>query len=167
MKKIIMVNNKSYYLYIYLFCALSITQVSAQSVFSSTGKNVSASEGIISYSLGQITYKLSKGESGSLSQGIQQTYKIVTINSAESKIINYSVEVYPNPTTNTLNLNTDIKDLEHLSYQLFNLKGELLETGSIKMPNNLIDISERISGAYILKLTKKHEILKVFRVIKY
>jgi hypothetical protein len=140
--------------------------VSAQNVFNSSGKDISGSGGNVSFSVGQITNNFYKAETGSVSQGIQQSYKITSLNNKKDKTRNFRLEVFPNPTRNTLNLKTDNMVFDNLSYELFNTEGRILEKGIIRQPNTSINMNERESNAYLLRVNYDDEVLEIFRIVK-
>ncbi|WKV13141.1 T9SS type A sorting domain-containing protein [Marivirga harenae] len=161
-----MSSKKTYYLLIFIFCAFCISKVRAQNLFASTGNNVSGSGGSVSYSIGQTIANINKAEAGSVSQGIQQSYKITTLNTKNDKTRDFSLEVFPNPTRNTLNLRIDNIGFENLSFELFNIEGKILDKGLIRKSNTSINMNERESNTYLLRLTHKDEVVEIFRIIK-
>ena len=68
-----------------LLCA-GLTQ--AQESVNSTGGNATGSGGTVSYTIGQVGYTTNTGSNGSVAQGVQQAYEILTvgINENEPKI---------------------------------------------------------------------------------
>lgn len=74
-----------------------------------------------------------------------------------------TVKVYPNPTKGGLFI---VSDLEYIdSYELYDNCGLLLSAGSINDTETYIDISDRISGTYVLRVFGDNESL-LFLVIK-
>lgn len=59
------------------------------------------------------------------------------------------IRIFPNPATNTLNLN--IRDA--FSYTITNLQGQVLQHETMKNASNSIDISKLPMGVYIINLT--------------
>jgi hypothetical protein len=76
-----------------------------------------------------------------------------TFNVYEATLSNKSIEannntiVYPNPSNGTFNIQSD---LNVLNFELFDIKGQKLKSGS--QINEMIDISQFESGVYILSL---------------
>ncbi len=90
---------------------------------------------------------------------VQQTFDVVTITGLSNPSI--SISIYPNPTSDYLNLNFDNMDIKQI--QLLQMDGRLLYNyGSI---NKTIDLRGVISGVYLLSITTSE---KVFykRIIK-
>lgn len=64
-------------------------------------------------------------------------------------------EVYPNPTTNNINLNTNI---EYKNYRLYNITGEMVSSGSIS--GKSIPVSNVPNGQYILEVINETDLQK-------
>lgn len=70
-------------------------------------------------------------------------------NNIEEKINVNKINIFPNPATNTLNLNIS----EDFSYSITNLQGQVMQHEAIKNASNSIDISKLPTGVYIINLT--------------
>jgi hypothetical protein len=154
----------SFLLLALIFCHFT-TQ--AQEAMLASGGNASGSGGLVNYSVGQVVYTTNTGISGSVAQGVLQAYEISVVSGIGQ--ISLQSKVYPNPTTDLLNLKVEnYADFgnEGLSYQLINLNGIILENK--KLHGNEMSISmENLSPAiYFLKVTGKQKVLKTFRIIK-
>jgi len=60
---------------------------------------------------------------------------------------NLAVTIYPNPTTNFLNINS----LEPMAFNLISLKGQKIKTGTLFKGNNTVDVSRLSMGIYIIQ----------------
>lgn len=104
---------------------IGMSGLHAQETISTSGGNAAGSGGTVSYTLGQIVYTTNTGTTGSVSQGVQQLYEISEVTSVdEGKTMNLSA--YPNPTTDYLSLTIESEDLKDLSFQLYDMSGNLL-----------------------------------------
>lgn len=65
----------------------------------------------------------------------------------QANLIN-PISIYPNPATNTLNLNIS----EDFGYSIINLQGQVMQREEIKNASNSIDISKLETGVYIINL---------------
>jgi len=62
------------------FCLFrSVTAILAQTAIPAAGGNATGSGGTVSYSVGQLTYNTYQGSVGTVSEGVQQPYEILTI----------------------------------------------------------------------------------------
>lgn len=64
--------------------------------------------------------------------------------------------LYPNPTSHSLNLNSDNYTLENTAFAVFDMNGKQVLKG--KLVNNSIDVSKIQSGNYILKLNNNGKV---------
>jgi len=114
-------NQKILLLGLLLFGA---TQVNAQQTTTSTGGNASGTNGNVSYTVGQVVYTTNNGTTGSVAQGVQQAFEIYTLLGAENFNVNLQMAVFPNPTTNWLQLDIRNYGFEKLNYQVFDINGK-------------------------------------------
>jgi hypothetical protein len=139
----------------------------AQQVVTTSGGNASGSGGTASYTIGQIVYTTNANSNGSVAQGVQQPYEISVITAIEdAKDINLIFSVYPNPTTDFLTLKIENYELENLSYWLYSVNGNLIETKKVLSAETQISMTNQISGTYFLKLTEGNKDVKTFKIIK-
>jgi hypothetical protein len=121
----------------------------------------------VSYSIGQVVYSTNTSANGTVIQGVQQPYEISTITAIEAaKDINLLVQAYPNPTTNFLTLSVQNYASEHLSYQLIDMSGKVLESRKLPSSNTTISLENGIATFYIIKVLDNQKVLKTFKVIK-
>ncbi|MBN8702545.1 MAG: T9SS type A sorting domain-containing protein [Bacteroidetes bacterium] len=71
-------------------------------------------------------------------------------------IMNARVSLYPNPSKDILTIES--KDVLLSTYQIVNMLGESVMTGSLTN-SNTIDISQLSKGAYVIKASSAHEII--------
>jgi Secretion system C-terminal sorting domain len=136
----------------------------AQEATTSTGGVATGTGGTVSYSIGQVFYT-AIGTNGSATQGVQQAYVISTVTGIPSAI-GIELSVYPNPTTDLLNLNVGNYDNGKLSYQLYDLQGKLLENKKIVGSSSVIKMKNLPSSTYFLNVANDQAKVKTFRIIK-
>ncbi len=73
-----------------------------------------------------------------------------------------SILVYPNPTTSVINIQSDFN---MKSIQLYDVQGRLLQTSIENNTNAVIDISQKTTGIYFLKITSDKG-TKIEKIIK-
>ena len=124
--------NKKLKLSAGLLFILGLTGLQAQESINTSGGEISGSGGSVSYSVGQIVYQTSFSTNSSVAEGVQQPYEISVVTSVEeAKGITLSVTAYPNPATDNLTLEINGLNMDHLSYQLYDLQGKSLQYGEI------------------------------------
>jgi len=149
-----------------LLLALKITGAIAQDAVLTSGTDVIGSGGSVSYSVGQVVYTSEDGSTGSLAQGVQQSYEITTVTGIENKKINLEVSAFPNPTKNNLILAINDNDFSNLTFQLFEISGKFLQEKKIVNNQTTIDLSKYSPGIYFVKILKENQELKSFKIIK-
>lgn len=137
----------------------------AQESSNASGGDATGSGGSVAYSVGQIAHSSNTGSGGTESQGVQQTYFVSTVGSNELSL-NYSLSVFPNPTTNSLTIETSEISGKKLSYQLFNMQAQLLKSNQIVNDITTIDSEELPKGTYFLKIHDAEQEIKSFKIIK-
>jgi hypothetical protein len=121
----------------------------------------------MSYSVGQVFINTISGSNGFSFQGVQQPYEISVLTELkEAAGINLMASVYPNPVSD--NLTIAIKDIELscLSYQIFDLYGNLLRKEEISSPTTEISMSNFFPAVYFLKVSLNNIEVKTFKIIK-
>lgn len=145
---------------------LGLTQVNAQEAVVTSGGNASGTNGNVSYSVGQIVYTTNTGTTGSVAQGVQQPFEIQTVLGAENFNINLQLAVYPNPTTNWLQLEVKNTDFTNLSYQLFDLNGRMILNQKITTETSTISMEQLQAAIFLLKVVNNNKEVKTFKIIK-
>ena len=145
---------------------LGLTQVNAQEAVVTSGGNASGTNGNVSYSVGQTVYTTNTGATGSVAQGVQQPFEIQTVLGVENFNINLQLAVYPNPTTNWLQLEVKNTDFTNLSYQLFDLNGRMIYNQKVTTETSTISMEQLPATVYLLKVLDNNKEIKTFKIIK-
>lgn len=151
-----------------LISATYLGSLSAQECTLSTGGFSVGGGSSISYSVGQTAYTTNNGNTGSVSQGVQQPYEISVINRLKDvSYIDLQLSAYPNPTAGVLILsNTGKKSSNGLSYNLIDLRGSLLESKKVVGNHTEINMSRFVPSTYLLNVIQYNKIIKVFKIEK-
>lgn len=150
-----------------LLLGLGLTGLIAQESINATGGNASGSGGSASYSVGQVVYTSNTETSGSVAQGVLQSYAISIETAIEkTKGINLSVTAFPNPTTDFLTLEIKEFELSNLYVQLYDMNGKLLQSQKITDSQTIIAMGELIPAAYFVKVVQNNKEVKTFKIIK-
>ena len=145
---------------------LGVFQAQAQESVATAGGNASGTNGNVSYTVGQVVYKTYTGTTGSVAQGVQQPFEIQTVLGAENFNINLQLAVYPNPTTNWLQLEVRNTDFANLSYQLFDLNGKIILNEKITAETSTIQMERLPAAIFLLKVVSNNKEVKTFKIIK-
>ena len=155
---------KCFLLVILIFIMISSV---AQEAIIPAGSNGSGSGGSVAYSLGQILYTNSGGESDQLFHGVQQPYEISIVLGLERfKEIRLTLSSYPNPVSDFLNLKVESLKWEDLKFQMYNSEGKILLSDKLLNAETNIDVSQLAPGMYFLTVSLEDTPVKTFKIIK-
>ena len=149
-----------------VFFLLSFVSLHAQTSFNAVGDEASGTEGSLSYTVGQAVFGTYTGSTGSVAQGVQQTYDITALLGAEISAIKLELVAYPNPTQEILTLKINNYKNEKLTYQLYDLHGKLWDSQSVKGAHTQLDMNNLAVGTYLLSIQDEELLVKTFRIIK-
>lgn len=121
--------------------------------------------GSFSFSMGQTVYTSLWSENGSLAQGIQQPFSLFEVSVMEPDN-DIQLLAYPNPASHNITLQVD-KAIPDLFFQLYDMKGQLLQYEKIKDEQTSISIYSFTPGIYVLRILQAHREIKTFKIIKH
>ena len=138
----------------------------SQSSFVSAGGDNATDKGSISFSVGQISTEYATASVGSVSQGVQVVYDVLTVG-----IDNYPsvtlMQVYPNPTASGVALRfDDVSQFVPCSAVLYDADGKALQHIEVSENLTYIPMYNYVSGIYYLNVSQNKNILKNFKIIK-
>lgn len=150
-----------------LFLCMGLLGLHAQEVVPAAGGDASGSGGTVSYSVGQANYITANGSNGSVAPGVQQPYEISVVSGIDQAIgIGLLCSVYPNPSTDVVTLNVENFDNVNLSYQLYDIGGQLLENKLITGNETTIVMKYMLPATYFLIVYQNNNEIKTFKIIK-
>ncbi len=154
-----------------LFLYGSILKVYSQSIpiqlITTAGDTYTNSISVVDWSLGEIMIETHQNGSIMLSQGFQQG-KFQTLEIEINPYNSIKLTVFPNPTQEFIEvLIADFKANTALQYNLTDIKGKLIKSGTISTQTDKIDLSWQLHGTYILSIIYKGEVKKSISVVKY
>lgn len=137
----------------------------SQVTVNASGGGSKTIDGSIEYSIGNVFYNSVTTNAGSIAEGVQHTYDITTVGIQEQDF-NISLSVFPNPTSDLLNLSTCFITKGY-SFQLIDLLGNQLEIQPIESNQSIISMISYNTGTYILNINSEdNKVLKSFKIIK-
>lgn len=137
----------------------------AQNSVNSSGGDATSADGAAAYSIGQVFYENNSDGNYSISEGVQQAYKIEVVSVSElAKAL--SIELFPNPTTDKVILESNGAENPDLQFQLMDLNGRVLKQNNIQKNQESIGLEEFSSAVYLLHVFDGASILKTFKIIK-
>ena len=130
-----------------------------------SGGSVSNNSGSISYSIGQVAYQSVSNSSGSVSQGVQHAFEISTLSLEENKF-NFTLNAFPNPTTENLNLRVGNYKQEKLAYKLIDLEGKVISEAPMLSEETTIDMKQLPVATYFVEVHNEEKKVQTFKIIK-
>ena len=150
-----------------LFCLLITVEFTfAQAALTASGGEAVGDGGSLSYSIGQLDYIQASGSGGTASQGVQQAFTITVLGNDDFSSIELKAVVFPNPTTNYINLIITNVVAEDLSYRLFDMNRRIISSHKITSQETIIPMERLASATYLLYVLGQNTQLKVFKIIK-
>jgi hypothetical protein len=154
-----------------------ITQlVCAQEAFVVSGGEATGSNGLGSYTVGQVFYSayLSAdlfftddiASTGSVSQGVQQPFELQTLSNPSLTTVKLTAVTYPNPTKDFIILKITDSALNNLRYTLFDVNGRAIASDAIARSSTQIQMKHLAIGVYVLKVSQQNKSLKSFKIFK-
>lgn len=139
--------------------------VFGQTSVNASGGGTSNASGSISYSIGQVAYQSVSNTSGSISQGVQHAYEISVL-SLEENALNLSLNAYPNPTQDVLNLRVGNYNQEKLAYKLLDFQGKVILEAPMHSEETTIDMKQLPIATYFVEVHNEDKKVQVFKIIK-
>ena len=161
-----MTKNKSKLIVMTVTGLLWVGLAHSQESVNSSGGDASGSGGTVAYSIGQVVYTMNVDTTGSVGQGVQQTYDINAVGVEETEL-NISLSVFPNPTDDKLILKIDKYNNNKLSYQLYDVNGRLLMNDQIATQRTQINTASLSPALYFMNvLDQENKKVQSFKIIK-
>jgi hypothetical protein len=144
-------------------CALPLC---AQQTVVPAGVEATGAAGTTSGTVGQVGYTAPESASGRVSQGVQQTYEVITVSTTEPMNPALVATVGPNPSADGVVLRLQGSPDPYTGYNLHDASGKLLRARGVVATETAIDLSDLAAGSYILSLVEGDLPILVVRIIK-
>lgn len=149
------------------FFSLAIMAQNAdQQVIASAGGHYEDSEIQVSWTLGETVISTIESTDYTLTQGFHQpTYTVTEIK--EKSHENFNVKVFPNPSTDIINISVTDQDINALEINLMSVEGKSLINQDILGTAGTIDLSGIAPGSYMISVKEQDgNMIKTFVIIK-
>ena len=161
-------------LFLLLFPGFILTRGQVQlnpTVISSAGGYAEATNISLAWTLGELAVSTLSTTGMILTQGFQQPFLLDVGNAIDDPEFRWSVNAYPNPVTDVLNLRFNIDKTMDLQLELYDITGKKLTIKRLPsvMPGGreTLDFSGFRDGIYILKITsEKQKVRKIYKIQK-
>jgi hypothetical protein len=151
----------------FIFTAITVCSMLlyGQEVLATGGGFHQNSSASISFTIGEPVIETFQTPDNTLTQGFQQTKLIVTgIDMVEST--DFSLNVFPNPTQNNLNIHVTSEKPLQLQVQLFNINGALLFEEKHKQNPVQLDMKFLPPGNYLLRVSDENLHTNTYKIVK-
>lgn len=158
--------KKTILFYLLLLGILFSIKTNAQSSLNSSNAYLEQPTGSISYTLGQVQQATFVKDGRMLTQGFQQP--LLLISSITSlAALGLEIKAFPNPTTAQLQLKfTKGFDPNEYQVQVYDLFGRLHLQTNLSAAQSEIDLRNKASGTYLLRLLAKGQAIHTFKILK-
>ena len=140
--------------------------VFGQQSVSSSANLISASNGTVSYTVGQPIVITMDNNICKLNHGVHQGYFEKKVTGISFLKADFTVKVYPNPVVSTAILNIDYDDLANFRYVLTDIKGGTLISDNIVDNSTQISMSGYNSGIYFIRIMQHNKLVASIKIIK-
>lgn len=145
---------------------LLVSLAQAQESANASGGDANGSGGTIAYSVGQVVYTANTGSNGTVDQGVQHAYEILSVGITETTL-NISLTAFPNPTSENLTMQISDFNSEKLVYQLYDLQGKQLINGQVTAKQTELNTSSLPAATYfIFVVNQENQKVQTFKIIK-
>lgn len=152
--------------YLFIIALLAAFPLAAQQHTVASGGEASGIGGTVSFTVGQIETTTASDASASVAEGVQQPYEISLSTGLEESSADFSVQVYPNPSSNEIMVCTDRQDRSGLRCRLVDMNGKLLGEQQMLASPVIFPVQALASGTYRITVYDQNKILTAFTVIK-
>lgn len=147
----------------FAFALTGFSQSMDRSLVSSGGGSYQAGNFQADVSVGELVIASYLNGSYLLTQGYQQNILIVT---DVEVLTDLEFEMFPNPSSNFINITCPDVNNQLLKLEVFNLQGQLICLKEISENSLQIDVSLWVDGTYLLRISNENEVIQTSKIIK-
>jgi len=154
-----------------LMVTMSYAQSIAPQSVNSGGAEMTQANGSVSFTVGELVVLSQTDSNGNtLSGGFTAGATLTTLSIQETDVAVLDVKVYPNPTTELVNIQINHSTLDHVVVTITDLQGKEVYSGKYAGISNVIGINTAsyATGTYVLSLKNlKKQVLGTYKIIKH
>lgn len=136
-----------------------------KSVVATGGSATGMSGDRISYSVGQISIGTTQATNFKVFEGVQQPIQISEMSIDEALRLAVELNVYPNPSSNTLNIARTDDAASKLDYQIITSDGTTVLSGILEGQTTAVSLQNLPAAVYLLRVTDGKQ-QRAYRIIK-
>lgn len=154
-----------------LMGSISYSQSIAPQSVNNSGSTMSQSNGSLSFTVGELTVQSQTDSQGNtLGSGFTAGASLTTMSVQETNAAILDVKVYPNPTTELVNIQINHSTVDQVIVTVADLEGKEVYSGKYLGIANVIGIntSSYATGSYLLTLKNtSNQLLGTYKIIKH
>ena len=154
-----------------LIGTMSYAQSIAPQSLNSSGTKMTQANGSLSFTVGELVVESQTDSQGNtLGGGFTSGSTLTTVNVKEIDAAILDVKVYPNPTTELVNIQINHSTIDQVVITVTDLQGKQVYNGKYAAISNVIGINTAAytKGTYILTLNNiKNQLLGTYKIIKH
>ncbi|MBU2019383.1 MAG: T9SS type A sorting domain-containing protein [Bacteroidetes bacterium] len=141
---------------------LCTCHVMSQEIVSTQGDSYSNGNGSIGFTIGEAIIDTRTDGTFTITQGFHQSsWRYLGI---EDHVESFDVSLYPNPTSEFLNIKT--ANFKDVFCSIYDAQGKLVLNNQLTSELTSIKVSHLSSGAYSVSLISQNQTLKTFKLVK-
>ena len=154
-----------------LMGTISIAQSIAPQSVNSGGTKLSQANGSLSFTVGElVVLSQTDSQGNTLGGGFTAGATLTTVNIKETDATVLDVKVYPNPTTELVNIQINHSTIDQVVVTISDLQGKEVYSGRYAGVSNVIGVNTAAYeiGTYILNLKNlNNKVLGTYKIIKH
>lgn len=135
-----------------LISCLTVCSAFAQSNIVTAGGEAANATGSVSYTIGQIDFQYTSSADYSVSEGVQQAYSFDTALSIDDVQYDFQLSIWPNPSTDEMNIEYTTSYELPLSLTVTDVKGAVIASKSVTQGQYSFDVNTWAAGIYYVNL---------------
>jgi hypothetical protein len=153
-----------------LLGTMSFAQNIAPQSVNSSGAKMSQANGSLSFTVGElVVLNLTDSEGNTLGGGFTSGATLTTLSIQETDVEVLDVSVFPNPTSDLVNIRINQSSIDQVVVSITDLQGKEVYSGLYAGISNTIGINTAAyaPGTYVLSLkNKNNQVLGTYKIIK-
>ena len=145
-----------------LFLSALCISFFGQEIVSSQGDSYHKFYKELDFTIGEVVVNTGSNGVIELTQGFHQTN--LTLTAMEDHNPSFNATIFPNPTSEILNIKTSM--FEGVTYSIYNAQGKLILRDKLYFEQTPVNVKQFTVGTYLLKLNAEEQKQKTYKLIK-
>lgn len=151
---------------VFFLLSMPFAFLQAQHAVVASGGDGMGAGGSFTFSVGQVFYTTATHATGSATAGVQQAYEVYLLKTNEIKMPEVWVNIFPNPTSNFISIESIENMAGKLSFTLIDMQGKELLSAEPIGKSIQIQMEAYAAGTYMLNLRHQNGAIKSYKIVK-